>query len=103
MRRMPHLYTRRRSRLAAAVATIFAVLLGTVGVAFGNAANPLPDSKGQGVISGRVDKNPDGTIKVVSGSVKVTVGGTWDWGDISNSSTQDSCANRFGVGWVVDW
>ena len=43
MRRMPQLFTRRRSRLAAAFTTIVAVLMATVGVAFGNAANPLAE------------------------------------------------------------
>src|SRR5438128_937774 len=103
MRRMPQLFTRRRTRWAAALATIFTVLMTTVGVAFGNAANPLADSKGTGIISGVVQTNADGSIKVVSGSVKVNVGGTWNWGSISNSSPQQSCAQRFGVGWVVDW
>src|SRR5947208_9818277 len=103
MRRMPQLFTRRRSQWAAALATILTLLMTTVGVAFGNAANPLDDSKGTGIISGTVQTNPDGSIKVVSGSVAVSVGGTWNWGDISNSSSQSSCANRFGVGWVVDW
>ena len=100
---IPRLCTRRRSRVAAAVATIFAVMMATVSVAFANAANPLPDSKGTGVISGTVLTNPDGSIKVVSGTVKVTVGGTWNWGQLSGSSTQSSCSSRFGVGWAVDW
>src|SRR3954453_5113496 len=102
-RNVSRLLTRRRSRVAAVIATLFAVMMATVSSAFANAANPLPDSKGTGTINGTVATNPDGSIKVVSGSVVVQVGGTWNWGELSNSSPQRSCDSRFGVGWAVDW
>src|SRR4051812_26510895 len=79
--------------LVSIVAAI-AMLAASAGMAFGNAANPLNDSSGQGVVSGTIVNNPDGSIKVVTGTVKVDVGGTWDWGELSNSTPQDSCKNR---------
>src|SRR5437762_12918874 len=94
-----HEHTRRLRNAIVIVATVVAVMATGVGAAFANAANPLPDSKGTGVISGTVQTNPDGSIKVLTGSVAVTVNGTWDWGTLSGSSVQSSCASRYGVGW----
>ena len=96
------MHTRRLRKVAAVVGTLLAVFATSVGVAFANAANPLPDSKGTGIVSGTVRTNADQSITVLTGSVGVTVQGTWDWGTLSGSSTQSSCANRYGVGWAVD-
>jgi len=58
--------------------------------AFANAANPLPDSHG--------------TISPAGGTaVRVDVSGTWNWGELSGSSTQSDCTKRYGVGYAVDW
>src|SRR4051794_535443 len=92
----------RAAPIAALVATV-AMLGASVGMAFANAANPLPDSHGEGLISGTVQTNADGSIKVLTGNVVVKVGGTWDWGTLSGSSPQSSCDTRYGVGAEVDW
>src|SRR3954468_1919605 len=88
---------RRSAQTAAIVATVMGVFALTVGSAFANAANPNNDSQGSGVISGTVATNADGSIKVLTGSVVVKVNGTWNW------VSQTGCAQRFGVGWAVDW
>ena len=58
--------------------------------AFANAANPLPDAHGS-------------ITPVGGGAVRVDVSGTWNWGQLSGSSVQKSCAGRSGVAWSVDW
>src|SRR4051795_9346975 len=88
---------RRSAQTAAVIATVVGVFALTVGSAFANAANPNNDSQGSGVISGTVATNEDGSIKVLTGSVVVKVNGTWNW------VSQTGCAQRFGVGWAVDW
>src|SRR3954469_14558476 len=65
-------------------AIVTALLVATVGIAFANAANPLPTSTGTATV------NPDG-------SVDVNVSGTWDW------QSQNGCTARWGVGWALDW
>src|SRR5438477_3083120 len=99
--------TGRQHRLAASAGALVAaagvVIAGMGGVAFANAANPLPDSQGSAVMSGTVTHNLDGTFTVASGKVAVTVSGTWDWGLLSGSTVQQNCSSRYGVGWAVDW
>src|SRR4051812_45047676 len=85
---------RRWRQTVAALATITAVFAMSVGAAYANAANPLPDSHGTGIKLGTVVNNPDGSVRVVTGTVEVQVGGAWDWGELSGSSTQSSCSNR---------
>jgi len=94
---------RATAKAGTALAVVLAVVGGSAGVAFANAANPLPDSKGTAVASGTIVHNADGSFTVQSGTVGVQVGGTWDWGTLSGSSPQSSCATRYGVGWAVDW
>src|SRR4051812_4854379 len=101
----PVMQTRGLRKAVAVVGTVVAVLATGVGLAFANAANPLPDSKGTApiLVGTTIQRNADGSTTVLTGSVAVTVGGTWNWGTLSGSSTQSSCASRFGVGWAVDW
>src|SRR5438067_11008721 len=93
------MYMRRLRKATAVVGTVLAIFATSVGAAFANAANPLPDSKGTGIVSGTVRTNADQSITVLTGSVGVTVQGTWDWGTLSGSSVQSSCGSRYGVGW----
>src|SRR5205823_5842890 len=87
----------RTLRALAVLGTATAILAATAAPAFANAANPNPDSKGQGIVSGTISNNPDGSVNVLSGSVVVNVKGTWAW------ASQTGCLQRFGVGWAVDW
>lgn len=82
-----------RKRPGLALATIFAMILGTivavvttvgVAAAFANAGNP------QGTSHGTATVNPNGTVTV-------DVGGTWEW------PSQTDCTGRYGLGWAVDW
>ena len=91
-------------KILTALFAVMAVLVGTAAAAFANAANPLPDASGTtNVKNGVVTQNANGSFTVVSGTVDVQVGGTWNWGDLSNSSQQSDCTSRYGVGWAVDW
>src|SRR5438874_2292351 len=92
------LLRRRPLRALAGGLTVIAVLAVTALPAFANAANPVAPSTGTGTpINATVQTNANGSIKVLTGSVAVTVNGTWNW------LSQTGCSSRFGVGWAVDW
>ena len=59
--------------------------------AFANAANPTATSATE-----TVNQN---------GSVTVVVSGSWSWGELAGvqTSPQNNCDGRSGVGWSVDW
>jgi uncharacterized repeat protein (TIGR01451 family) len=78
----------RRTRFAAFITTLAALLLSiagiiTAGPAFANAANPLPTTTGNATVA-------------PNGDVTVTVSGTWSW-------LSQTCTGRFGTGWAVAW
>ena len=60
-----------------------AMVAGMSGMAFANAANPLPTTTGKAVL------NPDGTVTV-------NMSGTWTW-------PGQNCQGRYGEGYAVDW
>ena len=88
------LRTSRTRKAGIGIFTIGVTLAATCLAAYANAANPFTDATHQ--TSGTASVNADGTV-----SVHVT--GTWNWGDLSGSSAQSKCENRYGVGWSVDW
>lgn len=75
---------RRGLRTLMVVGALFATaeLVG-VASAFGNAANPNPDTTGTYVVNG-------------DNTVTATLSGTWSW-------PNQSCEGRYGEGWAVDW
>jgi uncharacterized repeat protein (TIGR01451 family) len=78
----------RRTRLAAFITTLAALLLSiagiiTAGPASANAADPLPTTTGSATVA-------------PNGDVAVTVSGTWSW-------LSQTCTGRFGTGWAVAW
>src|SRR4051794_39266817 len=80
---------KRGLRPLAFIATAAAVVGASIAPAFANAANPLPDSKGTGnLINATTQTNADGSIKVLTGTVVVNVGGTWNWGTFGGSTPQ---------------
>ena len=71
------------AKAAVALAGTAALLVGSAGMAFANAANPAPTTTGSAIV------NADGTVSV-------SLSGTWVW------PGQD-CAGRYGEGYSVDW
>lgn len=78
-------HSRRRVGIKAgtAVAATTAMLFGSAGVAFANAANPAPTTTGSAVVNN-------------DGSVTVNLSGTWIW-------PGQTCAGRYGEGYSTDW
>jgi uncharacterized repeat protein (TIGR01451 family) len=83
----------RRRPLAKAglvASTVMAMVGGTAGVAFANAANPLPTSAGTATVN-------------ANKTVSVHLSGTWSWGPPAVTKGPQDCAGRYGLGWAVDW
>ncbi|HET6810070.1 MAG TPA: hypothetical protein VFH50_03580 [Acidimicrobiales bacterium] len=93
----------RVSRLGAAgasLAGLLMILVAGTGLAMASANAPNPS----GAVTGSSVQNRDG-------SVTVSVSGPWSWDELpsttadgdAKSSPQLKCADRYAIGWAVDW
>jgi hypothetical protein len=93
----------RASRLGAAAASLaglLMILVAGTGLAMASANAPNPS----GAVNGSSVQNPGGTVTV-------SVSGPWSWDELpstaadgdAKSSPQLKCADRYAIGWAVDW
>ena len=91
------------SRVGAAVASLaglLMILVAGTGLAMASANAPNPS----GAVTGSSVQNPGGTVTV-------SVSGPWSWDQLpataadgdAKSSPQLQCADRYSIGWAVDW
>ena len=85
---------------AASLAGLLMILVAGTGLAMASANAPNPS----GAVTGSSVQNRDGTVTV-------SVSGPWSWDELpstaadgdAKSSPQLKCADRYAIGWAVDW